>query len=140
VQGEIGQFFVPFRVDPATAVDLARRWGALWTPTVLFLDADQALKHRVVGYHSADDFIVHLYFARGRGAFDQGRWEEAILRFKLVWERYGRHELAPEALYWLAASKYRKSGKPEELRSGWKHIESKYPESGWARRVRPFIQ
>lgn len=139
VDGELSKDFVPLRADIGLVTDLAEKWLVNWTPTLLFLDSGEREHHRVVGYLASDELIGHLYLARGKIAFNNGRYDDAMARFKYVMERHPKFEMGAEAQYWYAIAKYRRLGnKVDVLKEGWKVLRLKFPDSPWSRKASYF--
>ncbi len=55
-------------VDAEARLDLVEEFGILRTPTVLLLDADGAVRHRIVGAPRRDDVLAALDEVAGRAA------------------------------------------------------------------------
>jgi TolA-binding protein len=45
--------------------------------------------------------------------------------------KYPLSDVAPEATYWAAVSRYKDSHEAEDLLGGWRKLQSRYPESAW---------
>lgn len=132
---EVSTYFVPVKSDVSGAGILAKKFSVDWTPSILFLDAQERVHHRFVGFLPADDFVAHMHFAMARRWQAQGLYDQAFSNFRMVWERHPNSPLAAESLYWNAVAKFKKTNKREDLVGGWKLLAMKYPNSEWGRRV-----
>ncbi|MCI0340852.1 MAG: hypothetical protein L0216_06815 [Planctomycetales bacterium] len=134
VDAFLSERFAMARFDSSVERDLARRLGAVWTPTLLFCARDGTERHRVVGWVSPDEMLAQAEMALGKIHFAEGRWSEAESRFGAVAAR-GLPETAPEGQYWLGASRYRQDPKSDGLREAWTKLREQWPASPWAARV-----
>jgi hypothetical protein len=132
---ELSAWCVPVKSDTSGIGVLAKRFAVDWTPSILFLDPQERVHHRFVGFLPADDFMAHLHFARARIWQAQGLHDQAFTKYRMVTDRYQKSPLAPEAMYWSAVCKYKQTNKREDLVSGWKRLAMQYPNSEWGRRV-----
>lgn len=127
--------FVPVKVMVREHPLLVEQFKVRWTPTLVVGDAEGEEHDRWVGYLPPGEFLPRLRLARARVAFNLGAFEEAARRFGEIIEQHPASLVAPEAQYWLSVSRYKATGRPEELRGGWRALWEKYPKSEWATRV-----
>ncbi len=135
VEGEIAKDFIPLRADVSLATDLVAKCGVAWTPTLVFFDTQAMEHHRAVGFLTADDCLAHIHLAHAKIALARGHHEEAVLRFKHVADSHTKDELGAEALYWHYVVKFKRTGRIEGLKEGWKLLRARYPDSSWARKT-----
>ena len=108
------------------------RFDALWTPTVLVLDANGVERYRNEGYLPKDEFRAQLELSLARVAFMNKDWASAERRYAEVLDRYPNTEAAPEALYWKGVSHYKATNDHVVLGELPKLFREKYPDSIWA--------
>ena len=88
---------------------LFHRFGVLWTPTVLFLDPSGVERRRMEGYLPRDAFFGELYLGLARVSFMRKDWAEAERVYDEVVSRLPDSAAAPEAMYWRAVSRYKRT-------------------------------
>jgi hypothetical protein len=108
------------------------RFGALWTPTVLVLDANGMERLRIEGYLPKTEFRAQLEMGLARVAFMQKQWADAERRYAEVVERYPDSKVAPEALYWRGVSHYKRTNDHTVLGETANTFAEKYQDSVWA--------
>lgn len=127
--------FAQVAVDFAAARPVADRLGANWTPTLCFLDPEGRERHRVIGWTPPGELAAQARLAIGKIRFGQGRWAEAESILLDTAERHAATEAAPEALYWVGASRYQRERKPDGIRAAWQDVARRWPGSPWAIRA-----
>ena len=126
---------VHVREQPEDYKRLGERYGAVWTPTTLVLDADGSERHRIEGFLPADDYLAQLMLGLAHMAFKREQWNDAERRFREIVEQFPDGEAAPEALYWAGVSRYKGSGKPDALGETARAFGNRYRESSWAKKA-----
>jgi len=111
------------------------KYGAQWTPTVLFLDPEGVERHRIEGFLPVDDFLAQMNLALGHLAFHANRWADAERRFHDVVRQYPKTDAAPEAQYWAGVSRYKSSGDAAALSETADSFDRAYQESAWAKKA-----
>ena len=129
--------FTPVALDFGAQRAEAERLGALWTPTTLFCDPDGRERHRVTGFWTAPEFVAQARLGLGRVRYAQERWDEAESLFAEIVARHAPTEAAPEAQYWLGATRYRRDPKSGGLREAWEELATRWPASPWTTRAWP---
>lgn len=128
--------FVSVRINFKENRDLAARLGAHWTPQVLFIDpADSQVHHEFIGFLPPDDFLAEAAFALGKIAYDRGMFSDAGSWFRSVAENFPKTETAPQALYYLGVSEFKRTKDHKEMFDTWGVLIKRYPESSWAARA-----
>ena len=132
----VNQHFLPARVhvkeDPAEFKRYGERYNALWTPTILELDAEGVERHRVEGFLPADDLLAQLTLGLAHMAFQQQRWADAEQGFREVVQQFPDTDAAPEALYWAGVARYKATGDAASLKDTARAFTQRYQESTWA--------
>ena len=135
----VNQHFLPARVHVKDNPEEFRRYGerysALWTPTILELDADSVERHRVEGFLPADDFLAQLMLGLAHMAFKQERWADAERRFREIVERLPHTDAAAEALYWAGVAPYKATGDGASLKDTARAFTQRYQDSTWAKKA-----
>ena len=135
----VNQHFLPARVHVKDNPEEFRRYGerysALWTPTILELDADSVERHRVEGFLPADDFLAQLMLGLAHMAFKQERWADAERRYREIVERLPDTDAAPEALYWAGVAPYKATGDAASLKDTARAFTQRYQDSTWAKKA-----
>jgi len=132
----VNQHFLPARVhvkeDPAEFKRYGERYNALWTPTILELDAEGVERHRVEGFLPADDLLAQLTLGLAHMAFQQQRWADAERGFREVVQQFPHTDAAPEALYWAGVARYKATGDAASLKDTARAFTQRYQDSTWA--------
>jgi hypothetical protein len=108
------------------------RFDALWTPTVLVLDANGVERLRIEGYLPKTEFRAELEMGLARVAFMHKQWADAERRYAEIVERYPDSKVAPEAVYWQGVSHYKRTNDHTVLREMANAFAEKYQDSVWA--------
>lgn len=131
--------FMPARVhvrdDSALFQKYGEKYHAQWTPTILFLDAQGAERHRIEGFLPADEFLGQLMLGRAQIAFAQQKWGEAERLFREVVEKLPDTDAAPEALYWAGATAYKGSNNAAALKRTADAFRDRYQDTSWAKKA-----
>ncbi len=112
-----------------------KRFGAVWTPTVIVMDPEGAERWRIEGYLPKNEFRAQLEMALGRLAVMRKDWPAAEKRFTQVAEKYADTSVGAEALYWRNVSRYSQSHNAEPLQSVAKELNERYPDSVWTKKA-----
>lgn len=131
----VGKIVVPFQFAIEDNPELCARHGVVWRPTVLWCSGEGQVGHRVVGYLPPSEMLAQLPLGVGKVRFVQGRWADAEKNFSAVADTYPGTEAAPEAQYWLGASRYQRERKPDGLIDAWTTLMDRWPGSRWATRA-----
>jgi len=111
------------------------RFGARWTPTVMFLDARGREQHRIEGFLPTDEFLGQLELGFGYAAVGMKDWATAERHFRAATEQYPDTAAAPEGLYWVGVARYSASHDAKELQETARAFERRYRDSVWAKRT-----
>jgi hypothetical protein len=111
------------------------RFNALWTPTVLILDADGIERARIEGYLPNSEFRAHLEMGLARIDFMQKHWAEAQQRYAQVEQNYSNTSVAPEAMYWSGVCRYRTTNDHKALNEVAAELNAKYQASVWTKKA-----
>ena len=91
--------------------------------------------HTSVGFLPPREFLAQLEFGIARVDFNRGNYAGASARFKAVVAQYPECVCAPEALYWLGVSEYKRTGSADDMKKVWLELLEKYPDSAWAKKA-----
>ncbi len=112
-----------------------KRFGAVWTPTVIVMDPEGEERWRIEGYLPKNEFRAQLEMALARLAVMRKDWPDAEKRFAQIAEKYGDTSIGAEALYWRNVSRYSQSHNAEPLQSVAKELKQRYPDSVWTKKA-----
>jgi TolA-binding protein len=115
------------------------RFEAVWTPTVLILNANGTERMRIEGYLPKEEFRPQLELGLARILFMNKDWPEAERKYAEVLQRYPHSKAAPEALYWKGVSRYKASNDHTILGGLPGQFKEKYPDSIWALKTLAWI-
>ncbi len=111
------------------------RFDAVWTPTVLIMDAKGEERWRIEGYLSKEEFRAQLEMGLARIAFMRKDWADAEQRYAHVAESYPETAAAPEAVYWRGVSHYKRTNDHTVLGGVAEQLGQKYQASVWAQKA-----
>jgi hypothetical protein len=111
------------------------RYGAQWTPTILFLDPGGVERHRIEGFLPASDFLAQTTLGLGHLAFHAEQWSEAERQFHAVEEQFPDGEAAAEAQYWSGVSRYKATGDAAALAQTALAFDRRYSDTSWAKKA-----
>jgi hypothetical protein len=131
----IHQNFVPVEAHIKEHPAWFKRFGAIWTPTVLVLDSDGAERWRIEGYLPKNELRAQLEMALARIAATHKKWSDAEQRYAAVVDHYGETSVVPEALYWRDVARYNQSHDHVPLQSVARELRDRYPDSIWAQKA-----
>lgn len=125
---------MPFQAnvnDPAERTAF-RRFGAIWSPSIVILDAEGVERYRIEGFLPAREFHAQLHMALARIVAMRKRWAAAEPLYARIVEEFGDTGAAPEALYWRGVSAYQGRRDHTALVTMAIEMKQKYPASEWA--------
>jgi thioredoxin-related protein len=140
VQKFIGQEFVPLKSQCfwKERTELMKQFDIAWTPTFLIQDSVGRVHRKLVGYIPSDDFLAQLKLGKGMVFFEKERPEEAAKWFAMVIEEHTNAGAAPEAVFFLGVTEYKRTHEANALRRIYDSLIEKYPQSEWARRSQAY--
>jgi hypothetical protein len=113
----------------------ASRFGVQWTPTVLMLDEQGEVRHRLEGFVPADEFLAQMVLGSAQAHFGNGRFDDAAKGFDDVVSSYASSDAAAEALYWAGVSRYKSNGDASALAATAREFRNRYTDSIWAKKA-----
>jgi TolA-binding protein len=133
VSDAINAHCVPLQIDNTqpTAEPLLQKYRHIWTPDLRILEADGTELYRWNGYLPPFEFAPQLLVAVAHAHLRLKQFDPAIEIYEDVVKRFPTSLFAPEALYFLGTSKYRKTHESTELLRGWHELEKSFPASEW---------
>lgn len=133
VSDAVDAFCVPLKLNIAepSAEPTVQRYRHVWTPDLRILEPSGDELYRWNGYLPPFEFAAQLLSAVAHANFRLKDFDEAIDIYTDVLSRFPTAFAAPEAQYYLACSKYRKTHETSELLRGWHDLEKTYPASEW---------
>ena len=117
-----------------------KRFGAVWTPTVMVLDPEGSERWRLEGYLPKDDFQAFLEMGVARVAFMTKEWGEAERRYGDIIGRHPDSPYAPEAVYYKGVSRYSASHDGAALAETAAELIERFPDNEWQQRSIPWLQ
>jgi hypothetical protein len=135
LQGLIGEAAVPVRVNILEERELARRFGARWTPAVVFALPDGRVVHSFLGFLPPDEYAPQVLLARGHAAFLKGDWEAAAEQFASAADGWPQSDAAPEATYWRGVARFRLEKVTRPIYEACMEIVDRWPHHIWAKKV-----
>jgi hypothetical protein len=135
VQSWLREHWIACRLPIAEEKELARRFGVLWTPGLVWLDAEGAAHHTNVGYFEPNELLAESCFGAGMVAAGSGDWEAALSWFETVDKQWQHSHAAPAAKYWAGVAAKMWSGDVEPLLAHWRNLIRLYGSSSWAEKV-----
>ncbi len=115
-----------------------KRFDALWTPTILVMDADGIERSRIEGYLPKNWFRARLELGLARVAFMHKQWESAKRIYDDVAEDYADTTVATEAIYWRGVCHYKATNDHTVLGEVATELAQKYPGTEWTLKSVPW--
>ncbi len=111
--------------------EIIQRYRQVWTPDIRVLDPEGYELYRWNGYLPPSEFIPQLLVALGQAKLRTGDLEGAGQVYEEAARRFPTSAAAPEALYYLAVSRYKASHEAADLYEGWESLRARHPDSIW---------
>lgn len=130
----IALHFIPLQLnihDPAERKAF-RRFNALWTPSIVILDAAGNERWRIEGYLPKHELHAQFEMGLARIVAMRKRWADAEPLYARIVERFGDTFVAAEALYWRGISAYQATRDHTSLERMALELTSRFPQSEWA--------
>lgn len=134
----LSRILIPLRIDFNKNKALVKLFGIKWTPTIVITDSDGDEHHRFIGYLPPDDFNSQIIMGEGKAEYDLDHFEEAVQRFQEILVRFPTAEVAPEAQYFVAVTRYKMRQDPKELKLGLEALQRDYPHSEWTKKAQVY--
>ncbi|HJZ78769.1 MAG TPA: hypothetical protein VKD91_00425 [Pyrinomonadaceae bacterium] len=134
----INQTFIPLEAHIKEHPAWFKRFGVVWTPTILVTDSAGVERYRIEGYLPKHWFRARLEMGLGRVAFMQKQWADAERMYAGVVERFADTEVAAEAVYWRAVCQYKETNDHTVLGPAAKELSEKYPGDEWTLKGDPW--
>jgi len=130
----VAEHFVAFQANVNVPAERAafRRFGAIWTPSIVILNSDGIEQHRIEGFLPAREFHAQLMLALARILAVRKRWVEAEPQYTAIVDRFGDTAAAAEALYWRGVAAYQGRRDHDALVRMAAEMQQRYPSSEWA--------
>ncbi len=107
---------------------------------MLLFDSEGKKRVRLEGYLPNEDFMAALSNVLGRIAFVHKQYGDAERWYGDVLARFADSHFAPEAMYWLAVSRYKATDDHTVLGTVAEKLQNTYPSSLWASKSIPWLQ
>jgi hypothetical protein len=117
-----------------------KRFGSVWTPTVIVMDAEGNERWRLEGYLPKDEFHAHLEMGLARVAFMKKDWADAERRYGDIVGRHPDSAYASEAVYYKGVSRYSASHDGGDLANTADELSERFPGSEWQLRSIPWLK
>src|SRR5207302_3609942 len=114
---------------------IARRFNAVWSPTLFGFDWDLFRLREVVGYLPVESLLAELLMTRARHALRRSRPDDALGLFDELGHDYSEAAIAAEALYWRGIAAFRLSADKDTLWRVWLRLAQRYPALVWAAKI-----
>ncbi|HTU83121.1 MAG TPA: hypothetical protein VMF61_13385 [Candidatus Acidoferrales bacterium] len=127
----ITEYAVPIQIDNSKHENNVFLHGIhhIWTPDVRILDHHGYELYRFDGFLPPAEFAARTLCGFAMAYLRLKRFEQAESLYVSVLRRYSTSYAAPEALYYLGVTRYRKDPDGDELLAQWDDLRSRYPES-----------
>jgi len=132
----VAEHFISVRIvmDQPDHQAYFRRFGVIWTPTLLFLDRGLTAHYQWPGYLQQMDALAVVRIGLARCLMSRSRFVEACRHLEAVTDLPDQTHY-PEALFWLGTARYLIRRSEKDLESAWTMLKSRYPDSPWARKI-----
>ncbi|MCF8143301.1 MAG: hypothetical protein K9N21_05215 [Deltaproteobacteria bacterium] len=117
---------------------LAEEFVVKWTPNLLFLDRHRKTHHRVIGFLPPEELIPTILLGVGKTYLETEELDRSLGVLNEMIEKHPLSHAAPEAVYFIGVSLYKKTHKAQPLKEAYEKIQAKYPNSEWVKRAAPY--
>lgn len=133
VADTINQHFVPVQINTQEDGNkqVVERFRQIWTPDVRIVGSDGFDYYQWNGYLPPFEYLPQLLAGKARALLRCHDEDGAANTYHDVVRRFPTSAVAPEALYYLAVSRYKASGQGKDLAAGWHQLQNQYPDSRW---------
>lgn len=135
VRGVLTEHTVPVRLNILKERDLAKRYGAFWTPFFFTVDPGGRVFHSRPGFLPPAEFAAQVLLAVGLARFQRNEHDRAIRFFEEIASRFADTLSAPEAVYWNGVCLFKKTRDTRPIYDACRRIVERYPDSEWALKV-----
>jgi hypothetical protein len=127
----VTSYAIPVQIDNSKSENNHFLHGIhhIWTPDIRVLHYDGAELYRFDGFLPPPEFMARSLVAFGMGYLRLKRFERAEEAYVDVLRRFSTTYAAPEALYYLGVTRYRRDPDSDELLTQWANLRSRYPGS-----------
>lgn len=127
----IAETVIPVKIKPLEPQNkpIVERYLQVWTPTIMLLSPQGQVYHEWSGYLPPSLFVPQLLFGLGKAALKESRFDEAARYFDEIVSKHPTTDVAPDAAYWAAVTRYKASGQADDLLGGWRKLQTRYPDS-----------
>jgi len=101
----------------------------IWTPDVRVLDEGGTELYRWDGFLPPPEFMARSLCGFAQAHLRRREFEAAEAIYVDVLTRFSTAYAAPEALYYLGVTRYRRDPNSDELLAQWANLRSRYPMS-----------
>ncbi len=101
----------------------------IWTPDIRILYHDGVELYRWDGFLPPPEFIARTLCGFGMAYLRTKRFDDAEACYADALTRFSTSYAAPEALYYLGVTRYRRDPNGDELLKQWDNLRSRYPVS-----------
>ncbi|MBV8152963.1 MAG: hypothetical protein JO029_00335 [Candidatus Eremiobacteraeota bacterium] len=101
----------------------------IWTPDIRILHYDGFELYRFDGFLPPPEFMARSLCGFALGQLRLKRFDAAEAIYADVLRRFSTTYAAPEALYYLGVTRYRRDPNGDELLTQWANLRSRYPGS-----------
>lgn len=133
----ISSRMVPLRVA-ADALPISKDFRVTWTPTIVVLDHYGTEHQRTIGFLPPEELVPSLILGIGKADFNNGDYNDAILRMNEIINQHPDSAVAPEAVYLRGVCRYKTSHDAAGLKEAYETLSSRYRASEWAKRAHPY--
>ena len=99
----------------------------VWTPDIRVLYHDGSELYRWDGFLPPPEFMARTQCGFGMAYLRLKRFDQAEACYADVLTRFSTTYAAPEALYYLGVTRYRRDPNSDELLTQWANLRSRYP-------------
>lgn len=104
----VEKYFQPVKLNLNRDSQLAQSYEVTKTPTIVIIDENNQVQHRIVGQVTPHDLLGQLSLGLGKLWLDHEWFEKSSHRLDKVIARHGGTQVADEAEYWKHVCEKRK--------------------------------
>ena len=122
---------IPLQIDNSKTENNVFLHGIhhIWTPDIRILDHHGFELYRWDGFLPPPEFVARTLCGFAMAQLRLKRFDRAEALYADALTRFSTTYAAPEALYYLGVTRYRRDSEGDELLNQWANLRSRYPAS-----------
>jgi len=131
-------WFILLRINSQQQGEVFKKYKVTWTPTIVVLDAEGREHCRFTGFLPPKELCARMVLDGAKAEMNLQNYILAIKCFDDILNKYRGTFAVPEAIFYLAVTRYLSSHEPKFLKEGLEQLRKEFPDSEWTVRAKPY--